>query len=75
MRWLFLVMLCLPARLAACDLALLFAVDVSGSVDPSEYRIQMVGLAEALGDAQVAEALVGGQATMASSGRAPRGSG
>ena len=42
----------------ACDLALALAVDVSGSVDEQEYRIQMDGLAEALRDAVVAEALV-----------------
>lgn len=41
----------------ACDLALVLAVDVSGSVDPQEYRIQMEGLAEALRDGVVAEAL------------------
>ena len=32
----------------ACELALVFAVDVSGSVDPREYRIQMDGLASGL---------------------------
>lgn len=45
-----------PAR--PCDLALALAVDVSGSVDPFEYRIQMQGLSEALRDGSVAEALV-----------------
>ena len=42
----------------ACDLALLLAVDVSGSVDTEEYRIQMDGLAAALRDGSVSEALV-----------------
>ena len=42
----------------ACDLALVLAVDVSGSVDPQEYRIQMDGLAAALRDGIVAEALL-----------------
>lgn len=46
----------------ACDLALVLAVDVSGSVDPQEYRIQMDGLAEALRDGIVAEALIDAQA-------------
>ncbi|MEP4198965.1 MAG: DUF1194 domain-containing protein [Aliishimia sp.] len=46
----------------ACDLALVLAVDVSGSVDPQEYRIQMDGLALALRDGIVAEALVDQQA-------------
>lgn len=46
----------------SCDLALVLAVDVSGSVDPTEYRIQMDGLAVALRDGIVAEALLGQQA-------------
>lgn len=49
-----------PAR--ACDLALIFAVDVSGSVDADEYRIQMDGLAQGLRDPVVSEALVRGRA-------------
>lgn len=57
-----LALLASPAR--ACDLALILAVDVSGSVDPEEYRIQMQGLAEALGDGVVAEALVRGEAAL-----------
>ncbi len=55
----------LPAPLPACDLALLLAVDVSGSVDSQEYRIQMQGLAEALRDGVVAEALVRAEAQLA----------
>lgn len=43
---------------AACDLALALAVDVSGSVDTREYRIQMDGLAHALRDPIISEALV-----------------
>ena len=46
----------------ACDLALVLAVDVSGSVDPAEYRIQMDGIAEALRDGIVVEALIDAQA-------------
>ncbi|MEP3346567.1 MAG: DUF1194 domain-containing protein [Litoreibacter sp.] len=42
----------------ACDLALVLAVDVSGSVDPQEYKIQMEGLGAALADGAVSEALV-----------------
>lgn len=49
----------------ACEVALLLAVDVSGSVDPSEYRIQMGGLSAALRDGLVSEALVVGQANVA----------
>ncbi|WP_323776740.1 DUF1194 domain-containing protein [Leisingera sp.] len=47
-----------PLRTAACDLALVLAVDVSGSVDADEYRVQMDGLAEGLRDGVVSEALV-----------------
>jgi len=42
----------------ACELALVLAVDVSGSVSADEYRIQMQGLAAALRDGVVSEALV-----------------
>ena len=50
---------------AGCELALLFAVDVSGSVDRGEYAVQMQGLAEGLRDPVVAEALVRGEAVLA----------
>lgn len=53
-------MLTTPAR--ACEVALLLAVDVSGSVDREEYRIQMQGLADGLRDGTVSEALVAGEA-------------
>ncbi len=56
--------LCLATQAYACDLALALAVDVSGSVDSSEYRIQMDGLAAGLRDPIVSEALVRGQARL-----------
>lgn len=52
----------LPLPGFACDLALVLAVDVSGSVDATEYRIQMDGLAQGLRDGVVSEALVRAQA-------------
>ena len=55
---------CLPAQASACDLALALAVDISGSVDPGEYKIQMQGLANALRDGLVSEALVKAQAAV-----------
>jgi len=45
-----------------CDLALALAVDVSGSVDAGEYRLQMQGLADALRDGAVADALAAARA-------------
>jgi len=54
-----------PGVALACELALALAVDVSGSVDPLEYDIQMQGLAAGLRDGVVAEALVKAQAELA----------
>lgn len=48
----------------ACDIALVLAVDVSGSVDNAEFRVQMDGLAEGLRDPSVSEALVVGEAAV-----------
>lgn len=45
-----------PAR--ACGVALLLAIDVSGSVDSGEYRLQVEGLVAGLADAAVREALL-----------------
>lgn len=55
----------LSTPVTACDLALALAVDISGSVDPTEYDIQMQGLAEGLRDGAVAEALVSSKAQIA----------
>jgi Ca-activated chloride channel family protein len=55
----------LPGSARACDLALVLAVDVSGSVDPREYDLQMQGLALALRDPLVSEALVRAEAQVA----------
>lgn len=49
----------------ACETALVLAIDVSGSVDPEEYRLQMDGLAWALRDATVRQALIDAQAKVA----------
>lgn len=58
MRVLFAFILLLwPATLPACELALVLAVDVSGSVDAREYRTQMDGLAAGLRDGTVIDAL------------------
>jgi Ca-activated chloride channel family protein len=55
--------LALPA--AGCEVALLLAVDISGSVDAREFAVQMQGLAEGLTDPVVSEALVRGQSAVA----------
>ncbi|MEO0938173.1 MAG: DUF1194 domain-containing protein [Pseudomonadota bacterium] len=62
LRWL---LSCLPLPVSACELALLLAVDVSGSVDADEYRVQMDGLAAALRDGVVSQALVEQNASVA----------
>ena len=50
------LLLATPAQ--PCEVALALAVDVSGSIDAQEFRLQIDGLAEALRDAAIAEALV-----------------
>ncbi len=52
-----LILLAGPAQ-AACRQALVLALDVSGSVDAAEYRLQLDGVAGALRDAQVRAALL-----------------
>jgi len=49
----------------ACETALLLSIDVSGSIDAGDYRLQTDGLASALQDPEVAEALVRGQVALA----------
>ena len=53
------------APATACTTALVLAIDVSNSIDPSEYKIQTDGLAEALLDSTVREALVRGNVAIA----------
>ena len=69
MRWLYpaltlvLFLAALPAR--GCDVALALTIDVSGSINADEYRLQMEGLAAALEDGAVVDALVGAKARVA----------
>lgn len=53
------------APAAACRLALVLAIDISNSVDGSEFRLQVDGLAEALLDPVVREDLVRGRSALA----------
>ena len=69
MRWIISLLLALWAAPAgACALALAFALDISVSVDRAEYGLQRDGLAAALLDPEVSQALLaqpGGVALMA----------
>lgn len=57
---------CFTAQPAlACETALLLAIDVSGSIDASDYRLQTEGLASALSDPGVTDALVRGKVALA----------
>lgn len=49
----------------ACDLALLLAIDISGSVDDAEYKLQIESTAGALEDPLVTDALVRGDVAVA----------
>ncbi len=57
-------LLSLSTPAAACTTALLLAIDVSNSIDAGEYKIQAEGLADALLDPEVREALVAGQVAL-----------
>ena len=65
MKWMLVFLLVwIPITARACDPALLLTIDVSNSVDPSEYRLQRDGLADALRDPEVIEAMVQNQAAV-----------
>jgi len=49
---------------ATCSIALALTVDVSGSINEREYRLQMDGLAAALRDPAVADAMVASEAAV-----------
>ncbi len=55
-----LVLLTGTARAADTDLALVMAIDVSGSIDPAEYRLQHEGIARAFENPAVLSAIAGG---------------
>ena len=52
------------ASSAACSIALALTVDVSGSINEREYRLQMDGLAAALRDPTVADALISSEVAL-----------
>jgi Ca-activated chloride channel family protein len=47
-----------PITVWACETALVLTIDVSNSVDVAEYRLQVDGLADALQDPEIRDALV-----------------
>ncbi|WP_128513716.1 DUF1194 domain-containing protein [Tabrizicola thermarum] len=49
----------------SCETALMLSIDVSGSIDAGEYQLQTGGLAAALADPEIADALVRGQVALA----------
>lgn len=49
----------------SCETALVLSVDVSGSIDAGDYALQVEGIAAALSDPTVAEALVQDQVALA----------
>jgi hypothetical protein len=55
-----LAVVCAAQDRAEVDTALIVAVDVSNSVDEQRYRLQMEGIAQALEDPAVIQAIVGG---------------
>ncbi|MGR3541963.1 MAG: DUF1194 domain-containing protein [Hasllibacter sp.] len=58
MRVLAALFCCLAGPAAACRTALLLLMDVSGSVDMAEWRLQSHGLADALRDPAIADVMV-----------------
>ena len=60
-----LALLLIPGPVRACSIALVLAMDVSGSVDAFEYRLQVEGVAGALRDPDVADAMLRGQVALA----------
>jgi hypothetical protein len=57
-------LLCPPrsvAQVAAVDLALVLAVDISNSIRPNQYDLQLAGLAQAFDDKDVQQAILSGR--------------
>ncbi len=54
----------LPVKAVACNVALALTVDVSASISPTEYLLQMNGLADALEDPEVSSAIIANQAAL-----------
>lgn len=55
----------MPHVAAACDTALVLSIDVSNSIDPAEYQLQVDGMADAMQDQDVIDAMVAGSVSIA----------
>ena len=55
----------IPTISNACDTALILTIDVSNSIDTAEYRLQTVGLADALRDPEIVDSMVRQEAAIA----------
>jgi len=55
----------IPSISIACDTALILTIDVSNSVDPGEYRLQVDGLTAALRHPEIVDAMIRQQAAIA----------
>ena len=53
-----------PVAVQACDTALILTIDVSNSVDASEFIVQTHGLADALQDPEIIDTMVAGGTTI-----------
>ena len=57
--------LAFPTLASACDTALVLSIDVSNSIDPAEYKLQVDGMADALTDPEIVDAMVRGNVAIA----------
>ena len=64
MKPLLLVLCILAWPVQACQTALMFAIDTSGSINDDEWALQTEGLADALLDPEIAQLIIGGQVAL-----------
>lgn len=63
--WRYLALFLAASPAPACEIALVLGVDVSNSIDASEYDLQVQGMAQAFADPVVGEALIAAQGAIA----------
>ncbi len=62
MRYLVVLLMFIGLPVQACQMALMFGVDASGSINSDEWQLQTGGLADALLEPEIAQIIVGQQA-------------